>query len=104
MERKSKRPEKLPDPLKLARRLWAAEKVRDTRHSAARRGERAIDYREVGQVIRSGYHEKSKDEFKPEWNSWNYAIRGKTVDDRKIRIAVAFEGDTLLILVTTIAL
>jgi hypothetical protein len=56
-------------------------------------------------VIESGWHEKRKDEFKPEWNTWNYAIRGKTPDNRALRIAIAFEeGDSLLIIVTAIDL
>ena len=45
------------------------------------------------------------DEFKAEFRSWNYAIRGKTIDARELRIAVAFEdGYCLLVIVTAIGL
>ena len=43
---------------------------------------------EIRQVVDSGYHEKSKDEFKVEWKAWNYALRGRTIDRRELRVAV----------------
>jgi hypothetical protein len=100
-----KRPAKHADALRRARELVSVGRYRDTRHSSQRRGERGIILPEIIQAILSGWHEKRKDEFKPEWNSWNYAIRGKTVDDRELRVAVAFEERaSLLILVTAIDL
>lgn len=105
MRAKRRRPAKHTDPLTRAKELLAAGRYRDTRHSSQRRDERTIILPEIIQVIRSGWHEKSKDEFKAEWTAWNYAIRGKTVDKRELRVAVAFEeGGSLLILVTAIDL
>ena len=57
------------------------------------------------QVIETGWNERNKDEFKPEWKAWNYAIRGKTVDKRELRIAVSFEQEySMLIIITAIDL
>ncbi|MGH7208150.1 MAG: DUF4258 domain-containing protein [Nitrospiraceae bacterium] len=99
------RPAKRPDLLKRARELLSTGKYRDTRHAADRRQERGIILPEIQQVIEGGWNEKSKDEFKVEWSAWNYAIRGKTVDRRELRVAIAFvEEDSLLIIVTAIDL
>ena len=49
-----------------------------------------------------GHHEKRKDEFKPEFSAWNYAIRGKTLDKRDLRIAVSFNESTKLLIITAI--
>jgi len=48
--------------------------------------------------------EKSKDEFKTEWQTWNYAIRGKTVDGRELRVAVSFDEEDYLLMITVMEL
>ena len=54
--------------------------------------------------MESGYHEKSKDEFKVEWQAWNYAIRGRTIDRRELRVAVSFDDEDSLLIITAIDL
>ena len=66
--------------------------------------ERVIDIHEIRQVIEGGWHEKAKDEYKAEWSAWNYAIRGKTVDGRSLRVAVSFDTDGHLLVITAIDL
>jgi hypothetical protein len=63
-----------------------------------RKSQRSIGLPEIIYVLRNGYHEKRKDEFKPEYNAWNYAIRGRTIDDRDLRIAIAFDKNKMLII------
>ena len=70
----------------------------DTRHASVRKAERMITLLEVLHVLRGGFHEKKKDEYKPEHKDWNYAIRGKTVDGRSLRIAVAFAVPGMLVI------
>ena len=102
---RTKRPAKHPDPLGNARRLVRVGRYRDTVHSTARKSERGIIVPEILDVIGAGFHEKRKDEFRPEYQSWTYAVRGKTIDGRALRIAVAFaDEEDLLILVTAIDL
>lgn len=48
--------------------------------------------------MREGFHEKKKDEWKEAFRQWNYAFRGKTIDGRAIRIAVAVKAPDLLII------
>src|SRR3990172_1244826 len=99
-----KRPEKHLDVLSRTRERIANGQYRDTRHASERKGERSISLLEVRQVIGSGWHEKSKDEFKTEWQTWNYAIRGKTVDGRELRVAVSFDEEDYLLIITVMEL
>ena len=57
---------------------------------------------EITFVIRRGDREARKDQYQPQWNAWNYAIRGKTVDGRDLRIVVSFDEDEMLLIITAI--
>lgn len=72
--------------------------VLDTRHAFDRKKQRSISWPEIRFVLRTGYREKRKDELKPEHDAWTYAIRGKTVDRRNLRVCVAFDPAGLLII------
>lgn len=102
-----KRPPKHPDVLGLARSCFEAGRFRDTRHATDRRREREITLMEIKAVIGSGWHEKARDRYEEEYSAWSYAVRGKTVDRRSLRVVISFEPDVrgdLLLLVTAIEL
>ena len=92
------RPSKTLNVLEKIRECIDLCRYYDTRHAIARKALRNIALPEVLYVLKKGYHEKKKDEFKPEHNDWTYAIRGKTIDGRDIRIAVAFDENNMLII------
>jgi hypothetical protein len=92
------RPPKIDKLLDKARACIASGYYLDTSHAQQRKRERNISLPEVLYVIRTGYHEKRKDEFKEEYNDWTYAVRGFTVDHRELRIAIAFTGKNMLII------
>ncbi len=98
------RPAKLENVLSLARARLAEGRYRDTRHATERKRERSVTLLEVRQIIEAGWSEKSKEEFKEEWQAWNYAIRGKTIDGRSLRIAVSFDDDDYLLIITAVDL
>ncbi|HSX11509.1 MAG TPA: DUF4258 domain-containing protein [Chlamydiales bacterium] len=70
----------------------------DTSHAVQRKSQRGISLPHILQVLRNGYHEKRKDEYKPEYDDWNYSIRGMTSDKKDIRVVVAFDNDDMLII------
>lgn len=70
----------------------------DTRHATERRKERQITRSEVLFVLKHGYHEKRKDTFDEFHQSWNYSVRGKTVDLREVRVVVSFDENGMLII------
>lgn len=98
-----KTPPKVDRLLERVREALDAGRFLDTAHTTQRRAERQITRPETLYVLRHGWHEKRKDVFDPRYRAWNYAIRGKTIDGRQLRVVVSFENNVLLI-VTAIAL
>ncbi len=93
-----KRPPKIDNVLYKARECLISGRYYDTSHAQKRKSQRNIGLSEVLYVIKHGFHEKRKDEFKFEHHDWTYAIRGRTIDDRDIRIAIAFDEKKMLII------
>lgn len=84
-----KRPDKCKDVLAVVRRLVGSGYLVYSDHANSRMREREIIRPEVEYVLKSGFHEAKKDQFSSQFDAWDYAIRGKTVDGRSIRIVVA---------------
>jgi hypothetical protein len=72
-------------------------------HANQRMSERGIIKPEVEYVLKTGHHEARKDQFNDGFGSWDYAIKGQTIDARRLRIVVALEQPNVLV-VTTIDL
>ena len=75
-----------------------ARRYLDTRHARERQTTRSIARPEILHVLRSGYHEKRKDRFDELHQAWNYAVRGRTVDRRDLRIIISFDENDMLII------
>lgn len=102
---KPKRPPKIPNLKALIVEHINQKTYRDTVHATERREQREITLPEMLEVLRGGYHEKSKDKFDEQWKSWNYAMRGKTdCGTRDLRIIVAFDEPTQMLIITAIDL
>ena len=99
-----RRPGKLEDVLGLARRCVAEDRYHDSRHSRERRVERQVTIQEVKLVINAGWREEARDEYRPEYASWSYVIRGKTVDGRGLRLVVSFDEQRWMLLITAVDL
>lgn len=66
-------------------------------HASIRMGERNIIKPEIEYVLETGHHEAKKDKFNVEFGSWDYVIKGKTVDNRNLRIIIALIHPNVLI-------
>jgi hypothetical protein len=98
-----KKPAKISNILKKVEDCIESGQYLDTSHAMQRKKERQISLTHVLYVLKNGYHEKRKDAYKPEHNDWTYAIRGRTIDNIDLRIAIAFdEADMLIITVIAI--
>ncbi len=95
-------PDKYPDVISLVRKCLLDGRFLDTRHAKERQTERSITRYEIVHVLESGFHEKRKDQFKKEFGTWNYAIRGKTLERKDLRIVVSFDQETSLLIITAI--
>ena len=70
----------------------------DTRHATQRQAERNVTRPEYLHALLNGYHEKRKDKFEEAYSTWNYSVRGKTIDARELRIVVSFDENNMLII------
>jgi hypothetical protein len=82
----------------------AAGAYRDTRHAAQRKSERDITLGEVREAVEAGWHEARKDEYRAEYKAWNYSLRGRTLDDRDLRVIVSFDEEDDVLIITTVDL
>lgn len=69
-----------------------------TGHAQDRLQQRDVTRLEVKQIIKNGHHEKKKDQFDDTLNEWNYSIKGKTIDQRKLRVIISFDKNGMLII------
>ena len=84
--------------MNMIREYLDAGRYLDTRHGSDRKMERSITRPEILHVLRHGYHEKRKDKFEQRFQAWNYAVRGKTVDGKELRVIVSFDENNMLII------
>ncbi|OGQ17560.1 MAG: hypothetical protein A3B70_03270 [Deltaproteobacteria bacterium RIFCSPHIGHO2_02_FULL_40_11] len=93
-----RRPPKTPNLLSKVGHCLDQGRYLDTRHASLRQRQRWISRIEVLYVLRNGFHEQRKDKFDMAFKSWNYAVRGKTIDKRDLRIIVSFDENNMLII------
>jgi hypothetical protein len=93
------RPPKHPSLIQAIHTAVAAGDYVYVGHALKRLDERKVSQPEVEQVLMSGHHENARDQFDEKFQSWKYAIRGKTVDSRELRVAVAFDSGMLVVTV-----
>lgn len=99
-----KRAEKVQNVVFLAQRLMGKGAYVISHHAYARKTQRKLSLGDIQNVIKTGFHEKKKDEYKDEFMDWNYAIKGKTLDNEFARVCIAFDKETNLIVITVIRL
>jgi hypothetical protein len=66
-------------------------------HANSRMRERGIIKPEIERVLNCGHHEARKDQFNEEFDAWDYAIKGKTLDGRNLRIVIAVVDPKVLV-------
>ena len=95
---KLKRPAQLDELFPKIRDSIEQGLYRQSKHAIDRELERDIDLSDVLYVLKNGYHEKQKTSFDEVFQTWKYAIRGKTLDVVDIRIIIAFDDTGMMII------
>ena len=95
---------KIENVVVLAKNLMLKGAYVISNHAKLRQGERCFSIGDIRNIIDTGYHEKRKDEYKEEYADWNYAIRGKTLDNDQARICIAFAEEKHFVVITVIRL
>lgn len=93
-------PDKISDLMKKLKQAVLKGQLNYSQHAVMRMRERDIVRLEVEYVLKNGFHEKRKDLINEAFGSWDYAVRGKTLDGRRLRIIVAFERPHFLVITT----
>lgn len=102
MKLKRPNPPKLENVLKTAKDCIDSGKYIPTFHAECRQLERDITLLDALHVIKNGYREPKHDQYKDEWQSWNYAIQGTTLQDETVRVVISFDKELKLLIITVI--
>lgn len=97
-----KKPAKLDNVLELAKKCIDAGNYLPTFHAECRQLERNITLLDALYVIKHGYREPKHDQYKVEWQSWNYALQGTTLQNETVRVIISFDETTRLLIITVI--
>lgn len=92
-----RRSPKIRDIISVASKAVEAGHLFYSSHANERLRERKIIKPEVETILTNGHYEIHKDQFNELHGTWDYAIRGKTVDGRSLRIVVALIEPKVLI-------
>lgn len=92
-----KKPDKHPNVLGKVRELTEQGSIVETGHALERIQEREVLYAEIKYVLVNGHREKAKDRYDERFKEWTYAIKGKTIEERWLRIIVSISDDLILI-------
>lgn len=98
MKNKTTRPSRLDDLFPKIHYCVSLGLYRQSRHAIGRELERKINLSDVLYVLKNGYHEKRKTSFDETFQTWKYAIRGKTLDEMDIRVIIAFDDTGMMII------
>lgn len=101
MKRKIDRPPKIDRLPDLIKHCIESGRYLSCLHLEQRESERGITRREVLYVLLNGFHEKKEDDFDEVYQKWHYAIRGRTLDARDLRVFISFDEVTKMIIITT---
>ena len=91
MSPKPKKKSKLVDVETVIPQLLEEGSFSVSSHCQTRLTERGLGPDDIREVVCSGRREASKDEWKAEYDDWNYAFRGKAVNSDDVRVAVRSE-------------
>lgn len=90
-------PAKHEKVIETVRTAVAERRVFLTDHANERLAERNITASEMRYVLLNGFHEAKKDRFDLLHAEWDYSIRGKTVDERALRIVIAISSPGIIV-------
>lgn len=98
------RPKKIEDLLETVRNCIKLRRFRVSGHAQERMSTRNVPLPEVLHVLKTGWSEKREDKFSEEFNTWKYSIRSQTKDEKDVRVIVAFDAETKVVVITVIDL
>jgi hypothetical protein len=86
--------------LEAIRQLISLNRIRSSRHFQEREKQRKIFLWEALHALQQGFHDEQRDEWDHKYQVWKYAIIGRTLDGRQLRVVVSILVDEGLLLIT----
>ncbi len=87
--------------IEFVRKSVKDQRVEYTEHALDRMSERSITVNEVEMVLKTGFNERKKDEYKAEFQAWIYSIRAdlsvNRLEKRRLRVPIAIDDGVLII-------
>jgi hypothetical protein len=96
---KKKKPDKHPNPLQAIRDYLKDDRIFETGHALQRLQERKVTHFEYKYVLQHGNRERSKDKYDEQFEEWTYSMKGKTLENRELRVVVSFDAKLNIITV-----
>jgi hypothetical protein len=72
---------------------------RFSKHASEEQARDDIDVQDTLYVLATGIHERNKTIFDNVFQTWKYAIKGKTEDLKNVRVIIAFSSEMMIITV-----
>lgn len=98
MTKRATLPPQLKTLLKTVRECVQHERYRFSNHALQRLSERKVDLQDVIYVLKHGSHDQARDTWDVHYQTWNYSIVGKTVDQKNLRIVVNVDASFVVII------
>jgi len=86
--------------LQKIRELIEQKRYRKTAHFEERERQRKVFLWEALHVLKNGSHEEVRDEWDNKNQNWRYAISGRTMEARELRVVVSILEKEGLLLIT----
>ena len=86
------------DILGEVRKHVESRSYRITKHAQERQEQHKVTLPNILFILSQGFHEKEKTLYSNEFQTWKYALRGKTIDGLdEFRVIVAFENEMAIL-------
>ncbi len=92
-------PPQIENILEEIKKYIDSENFRFSEHAIERGKERSISPRDALYILENGYHHEEKTKFVKKFKTWNYAIRGRTLDKEDLMVVVAIAEEMVIITV-----
>lgn len=95
-------PQKETDIISKAISLWETGKYVLTNHALQRMKERAVSTADIYDCLLSAQRSEHDDQFRADFNSWTYSLKGYDENQNQIELIIAFDGKLVFISVVRI--
>jgi len=95
---RGKRPPKDTSICQKIKKCLINRRYKQSLHALERIDKRKVSFQDVLFVLETGRREEAKDSYDEAFQSWKYAIRGKTLEDVDLRVIISINEENIIII------